>query len=126
MTPLDLAKFLGLAFFLAFLVESFVEYFFGKLCDLVKGFAPAKPFLFYVALPVGIFLAFFYKIDFIALFNFQGEVIITPVGMALTGCGIAEGSSFIHYIIQRFFLANAEKKQWMEIEANVGEDKPKE
>jgi hypothetical protein len=123
MSPLDLAKFLGLALFLAFLTESFTEYIFGKLCDLVKPLEPVKPYIFYVALVVGIGLAFWYKIDLIAWFM-SGPV--TPVGIILSGLSIGRGANFMHDIIQRFFLANAEKKQWMEIEANVGEDKPKE
>lgn len=101
MTPIELAKLLALTVFLAFLVESFTEYFFGKLCDLVKAFAPAKPFLFYVSAIAGVLLAFWYKVDLIAWF-LSGPV--TWVGIFLSGLAIGKGSSFIHDIIQWFFL----------------------
>jgi len=88
----------ALALLLAFIVESMVEYIFAPLGLLTEGnplIVALEP-LKYVALLVGVLLAFAYQLDVIAeAFPTQGAV--APwVGIVLTGLAIGRGANYIH------------------------------
>lgn len=92
----------GIIFLLAFLVESFVEYFFGILTQKIAKLAPFSWLLIYLSAGVGVGLAFWYQFDFISLSgDFLGETIaVSPVGMILTGLMIGRGSNYVHDIFK--------------------------
>ncbi len=96
---------LAIAFFVTFLVETLTEYIFGTPMDKIPKLAPYKWLLMYIAAIVGVLLAFFYKIDLVALIQkTMGDPFeITWVGMLLTGLVMGHGSNFLHQIVQRFF-----------------------
>jgi len=54
---------------------------------------------------VGIFLAFWYKLDLIALLASLVEMPMTPnaVGFVLTGCGIGRGANWLHQLVSEYF-----------------------
>lgn len=92
-------------FLLAFLVESFVEYFFGQAVDHFPKLQPWKWALMYVAAAVGVIAAFVYQFDLVHLL---GEYLGVPIqstifGIILTGLAIGRGSNFIHDLIDTFF-----------------------
>jgi hypothetical protein len=104
---------IAVAFSLAFLTESMVEYFVGTVFDKIAKLTPAKWTLAYIAAVVGIGLALYWKIDLIAviangvakLAQTETTWSVTPIGQALSGLAIGRGSNFLHD-----FLANALKK----------------
>lgn len=99
-------KYLAISFALAFLVETLVEAIFGIPMDKVPKLQPYKWCLMYIAMICGVLLVFFYKVDLIALLQaiIPGEtLIITPVGMLLTGLAIGRGSNYLHQFVSRFF-----------------------
>ena len=104
---------IAVAFALAFLTESFVEYFFGTLFDKVKPLASAKWTLAYIAAIVGVGLSLYWQIDLIQIIanvvaKLAGEEPLWKVsiaGQVLSGLAIGRGSNFLHD-----FLANALKK----------------
>ena len=97
-----IASVAGIIFLLAFLVESFVEYFFGLLCKKIAKLEPYSWLLVYLAAVIGVGLAFVYKFDFISL---AGEFLEEPIqtnaiGIILTGLMIGRGSNFVHDIFK--------------------------
>lgn len=113
MSIVESAKILAVSFALAFLTETFVEYFVGTPMDKVEKLKPWKWLLMYVAAGVGVFLALFYKLDLIALAarlasSITGvatslEVVTVP-GMVLTGLGLGRGSNFLHDFVSRYIM----------------------
>lgn len=110
MTPVQT---LLLTAILAFLTESLVEYFYGKLVDRFKKMEPYRWLTEYVAAAVGLGLALYYKVDLIALAVNTAAALITPqctplvattVGMVLTGFIIGRGSNFTHDFYKKFIL----------------------
>lgn len=96
---------LGVAVFLAFLVESTVEYLLGTPMDKVQKLTPYKWLLMYAAMGVGLLGAFVYKLDLIAQL---GQSLGTPIqsttlGIVLTGIAIGRGGNFISDLWGRFF-----------------------
>ena len=82
-----------LVFALAWLVEAAVEYLVGYLADIVTWLKGIKPFLPYFALAVAEFVAFYYKVDLLTLIP---GIVVTPVGIALTGFLISRGAGFVN------------------------------
>lgn len=87
-----------LAFALAFLAESFVEFLLDVPLEMLKPRWPwieqLKP-MRYAALIVGIVMAFQYDLDLIyEAFGYQAHWI--GFGMLLTGLGIGRGSNWLH------------------------------
>ena len=97
--PLEV-QLLALSFALAFLTESFVEYFIGQWFDKIPKLIPWKWCLLYVSAIVGVLLSIFYKLDLISLIIGNP---ITTVGMVLTGLAIGRGSNFLHQFVSQFF-----------------------
>jgi hypothetical protein len=98
--------FLAIAFALAFLVETLVEYIFGTPMDKVPKLKPYKWILMYVALVIGVLLVLFYKIDLIALIQAvikEEAPNVTLVGMILTGLAVGRGSNYLHQFVSKFF-----------------------
>lgn len=93
-----------LALVLATLVEGFTEYIFGTLFDKVPKLVNFKWVLMYVSLLVGVALAFYYKIDLIALIanNAGGDLSITPVGIILSGLIVGRGANYINDFVSRW------------------------
>lgn len=108
---MDALKLLGVIFFLAFLVESLVEFFLGQTFDKVPALTPYKWALMYAAAAVGIVGAFVYKFDLLAIMGLYIGVTlqVTTLGMILTGLAIGRGSNFLHDILDKFFVAPSPK-----------------
>ena len=96
----------AVVFFLAFLIEALVEYFFGKPFDVVEKLKPYKWLLMYIPPAFGVLFSFIYQLDMINLLSrwLGQEMPITNASIALTGLSIGRGASFIHDIWQRFFV----------------------
>jgi hypothetical protein len=95
---------LAVAFALAFLTESFVEYLFGQAFEKIPAISAYKWLLMYVAAAVGVGLALYYEIDLIALIQqlSGGSGGLTPVGMILSGLGIGRGASWLHDFVSQY------------------------
>ena len=90
---MDFGKF-ALLMFLGFCAtEGVVEYLAGKLLDLLNVLPKYHEWLAYLSVGVGIFFAFWYKVDVIYLW--LGEA-YSPVGVVLTGVLIGRGANAIH------------------------------
>jgi len=87
-----------LAFALAFLTESFVEYLLAVPLSFLKERWPAVEKLqikLYAGLAVGVLMAFQYELDLIfEAFGYQAHWI--GFGVLLTGLGIGRGSNWLH------------------------------
>ncbi len=98
---------LVIVFLLTFLVEAMTEYIFGTVFNKLPLLTPYKWLLMYLALAFGIALCFYYKIDIIAILarflSVEGMVVVTPVGMLLTGLAVGRGSNFLHQLVSQFF-----------------------
>jgi len=92
-------------FFLAFLVESLVELFFGQLFQRIAVLAPLSWTQMYIAAAIGIAGAFVYGFDLVALLgSYIGLAMpITWYGCVLTGLAIGRGSNYIHDLVGKFF-----------------------
>lgn len=101
-----------LAFALAFFAESLVEYVFAGPLAFAKVLLVAKSLLFsdaleaaeplkYIALCVGVGMAFAYSLD---LLNVAFEIVADPawVGILLTGMAIGRGSNYVHDLWKRY------------------------
>ena len=94
-----------LAFALAFLAESMTEYLFASWVDRIAKLAEAEP-LKYIALLVGVGMAFAYRLDLIAL-AFQQEAGAAWVGILLTGMAIGRGSNYVHDLWSKYLKPEA-------------------
>ena len=90
---------LAFAFVLSVVVEALVEYFVGTPMNKIPKLAPYKWALMYVALGVGIGLAWFFQIDLFAI-GFKIEP--SSVGMILTGVLIGSGSSKFRQFVSKY------------------------
>ena len=89
----------ALMMFLGFIAtEGTVEYIAGTLFDKVAKLQPHKWLLMYVSLAAGIFLAFYYGLDMVALFG-QPE---TPVGIVITGIVMGRGANFVSDVWSKY------------------------
>jgi uncharacterized membrane protein len=97
--------------FIAFLIETLVEYLFGTIFDKVPALNKFKWLQMYIAMIVGIVAAFLYGLDLLNLLSqFLSEIsgatkiiAITPFGLIITGCAIGRGSNYLHDLYDRFF-----------------------
>ena len=105
---MEQALLFALMIFFGFMAtEGVVEFVLGTAFDKVVQLAPFKWLLMYVSLAVGIFLAFYYSLDAVALVFQQPP---TPVGLILTGTIMGRGANFVSDIWQRFLLGNAQRR----------------
>lgn len=93
-----------LALALAFIAESMSEYLFAPWLDVLKKRWPwleeAKP-MQYVALAMGLLLAFAYNLDII--FEAFGYTANWPwIGVVVTGLAIGRGSNYVHDLWTRY------------------------
>lgn len=113
---LSVFVYIAVAFALAFLVESTVEYVFGELFEhLPEKIKAQKWALRYLALLVGVGVAWYWQIDLIAaiarivayLINPLSDYVwlVSPLGVVLSGIGIGRGAVYLHD-----WLKNAIKK----------------
>lgn len=96
----------AVALFLAFLVESMVEFVFGAIADHVEALKPFRWLLMYIALGVGIGLAFHYQLDLVAtLIRIVSgvEAAPDPFGMTLSGMAIGRGANYVHQLVSTYF-----------------------
>lgn len=93
-------------FFLAFLVESLVEYLFGQPFEHMPALAKYKWLMMYIAAAVGVLGAWIYSFDLISLLGvYIGMALpVTWFGVILTGLAIGRGSNYIHDLVTRFFV----------------------
>jgi len=104
MTLGTIAILIAVAFALAFLTESLVEYLMGTPMEHVAVLKPWKWSLMYIAAAVGVGLALYWKIDLIAvvangvatLSKIELSWSVSPVGQILSGLIIGRGSNFLH------------------------------
>lgn len=101
---------LMLVLFLAFLVESLVEFVLGVAFDKVPVLQGHKWVLQYVALGVGIVLAFAYNLDLVAQMAavLKLPLSVSVAGKVLTGMAIGRGSNYINDIWSKFFKSPSE------------------
>ena len=97
---MDNLQIMLLALALAFLTESMVEYLFGQAVDHFEALKPWRWTLMYIAAIVGVFLAYYYKLDLLALIGSDP----TPVGFAFTGLIIGRGANYLHDFVSRYIL----------------------
>ena len=90
-----------LALALAFLTESMVEYLFGQAVDHFEALSKWRWALMYVAALAGVGLAFYYKLDLLALI---GQLEPSPVGYLLSGLIIGRGANYLHDFVSRYIL----------------------
>lgn len=96
---------LAVILLLSFLVEALTEYIFGQIAEHVAAIEPYSWLIMYVALAVGVGLAYTYDFDLIYLLsNWLGaDIPHHSFGVLLTGLSIGRGSNFVHDLWQRFF-----------------------
>ena len=99
---METAQLFGLALLLAFITEGTVEYLFGTAADHWDFLKPYKWALMYVAVAVGIGLAFYYQLDVVAVLTGEG---VTPVGFAISGIAIGRGANYVSDLFQRYIVA---------------------
>ncbi len=98
---------LGVIVFLAFLVESLVEYFLGAIIANVPSLAPFKWLTIYVAAIVGIVGAFVYQFDLIFLLGKYldlPDIKVNTMGLILTGFSVGRGANYIHDLVSKYFV----------------------
>jgi len=104
-----IAVLIAVAFALAFLTESLVEYLLGTPMSKFESLKPWTWLLMYVAAGVGVFLALYWEIDLIAVIangiaQMSGVPItwqVSPVGQVLSGLVIGRGSNFLHDFLSK-------------------------
>ena len=109
MSLAEITILLAVAFALAFLTESLVEYLFGTLFDKVAKLTPLKWALMYVAAGVGVALALYWQIDLIAVIangvasmaGVEASWKVSVVGEILSGLAIGRGANFLHDFISK-------------------------
>jgi hypothetical protein len=96
-----------LAFALAFLAESMVEYVFATWIDIAKAKWPAveaaEP-LKYIALLVGVGLSFAYSLDLLAVAFPEQQAVTWWIGRLLTGMAIGRGSNYVHAFYSSYLV----------------------
>lgn len=98
---------LAIVLFIAFLVETLVEFVTAPVFDHVPKLQPFKWVIMYVAIAVAMFASFLYRLDLVfMLANFLGvsEIPQTIFGIVITGIAIGKGSNYLHDLIKKFFV----------------------
>lgn len=98
---MDTMKIIMLAFALAFLSESMVEYVLGTVFNKVQKINPFSWLLMYVSLGVGVGLAFAYKLDLLALITGEGGTIY---GIILSGAAVGRGANYLHDFVSKYII----------------------
>lgn len=98
---MDTIKIIMLALALAFLSESMVEYILGTVFDKVEKIKSFSWLLMYVSLGVGIGLAFWYRLDLLAIIT---DGAATTVGIVLSGAVVGRGANFLHDFVSKYIV----------------------
>ena len=98
---MDTVKIVMLALALAFLSESMVEYILGTVFNKIQKINPYSWLLMYVSLGVGVGLAFWYRLDLLAIIT-GGEA--TTIGIILSGSVIGRGANFLHDFVSKYIV----------------------
>jgi len=96
---MDVVQIVVLSVALAFLAESMVEYIFGVAADHIPAVTPFRWLLMYIALAVGILMAYWYQVDLITLITGSPA---TDLGIILSGLGIGRGANYIHDFVSKY------------------------
>ena len=98
---------LSIILFIAFLVETLVEFVTSPVFDHAPKLQPFKWTIMYVAIAVAVFASFLYRLDLIfMLAQFLGVESIpqTVYGIVITGVAIGKGSNYLHDLVTKFFV----------------------
>lgn len=98
---------LAIVLFIAFLIETLVEFALGTLFDKIPKLALLKWTIMYVAIAVAIFASFLYRLDLVfmlAQFLGTNDIPQTTFGMIITGVAIGKGSNYLHDLFKKFFV----------------------
>lgn len=98
---------LAVVLFIAFLVETLVEFLLAPLFEKVPKLAPFKWVTMYAAIAVAMYAAFLYRLDLVfMLAQFLGvqEIPQTTYGIVVTGIAIGKGSNYLHDLFAKFFV----------------------
>lgn len=101
----ETATIFAVSIFLAFLVESMVEYIFGEIINHVPVLEKFKWLLMYVSMAAGLVLSFHYQIDLVATLirAMGGNHLNEAHGMVLSGLAIGRGANYIHQLVSQYF-----------------------
>lgn len=105
--PESILVILAVVLFLAFLIETLVEFALGTLFQKLPALAPYKWLVMYAAIAVALCAAFLYRLDLIHLlaqFVGAGSIPQTTFGVIVTGVAIGKGSNYLHDLFTRFFV----------------------
>lgn len=95
--------------FLAFLVETLVEFVFGTVFDKIPALSQYKWTIQFIAIAVGVIGTFHYDIDLIAILgqtvHANPPIEVGWLGKTLTGIAIGKGSNYVHQLISKYFPA---------------------
>jgi len=98
---------MAVVIFIAFLIETLVEFALGTLFDKVPPLVPFKWTLMYVAIAVAVFASFLYRLDLVfmlAQFLGSSDIPQTTFGMIVTGVAIGKGSNYLHDLFKKYFV----------------------
>jgi hypothetical protein len=98
---MTVVAFTAIAFLLAFLVESMTEYIFGTAVDKFPALSRWRWTLMYIALGVGVGMAFYYQLDLISMIAslVDQTIPVSWLGILLSGLAIGRGSNYIHQLM---------------------------
>ena len=97
--------------FIAFLIETLVEYLFAPFFNNISSLKKFKWLQMYIAMAIGLVAAFIYNLDLIYLLaQFLSEISgtisslpVTEFGIIVTGAAIGRGSNFLHDLYDKYF-----------------------
>lgn len=99
-----------LILFLAFLAEGMTEYFARPILAWAGSVDTSPMWLRYIAMIVGVALAFGYRADLLLMVGFPA---VHPlVGIVLTGILIGRGSNYMHDLVDRYFQPSPKPFKW--------------
>jgi len=101
--------------FLAFIIETLVEFLVAPLFNNFTKLTKFKWMQMYIACAVGIASAFIYQLDLVSLLSqFLSQISesvtiisITPFGIIITGAAIGRGSNYLHDLVMKFFTKSS-------------------
>lgn len=104
--------FIGIAFLLAFFVETMIEYILGTPIDNIKQLQFLREYkwvLRYVAAGVGVYFAFYWKIDLVSITAsvisdlVDADILweVSNAGIVVSGLAIGRGSNYLHEFLSK-------------------------
>jgi hypothetical protein len=105
---MDLGLFVPLTLLAFVATEGVVEYLLGTLFDKIEKIKPYSWTLMYASAAAGVGLAFFYKLDAMALVGLPAS----PVGLFVTGIFVGRGANFISDVFSLVGAKISEARSW--------------